>query len=150
MKLCVCVCVCGEGICAKKDCVVFYCVAYSLQNLAITFGQFISYLVDAAFLDVYGTWRWMLVSMHIGRVLLEFNLRCFNMYIQGLAVVPAVIQLIGVVFLLPESPVWLMANEKVDVARSVIEKMAGDRIEADEAFEDAQRTLEQMVFRSVV
>ena len=47
--------------------------------------------------------------------------------------------------MLPESPVWLMANDRVDEARRVIATMTANQHEADEAFSDAEQTLEKMV-----
>ncbi|KAJ8642621.1 hypothetical protein MRB53_004369 [Persea americana] len=60
--------------------------------LMITGGQFLSYLVNLAFTEVRGTWRWML----------------------GVAALPAIIQFFLMLFL-PESPRWLFLkqNERV-------------------------------------
>ncbi|CAI0467492.1 unnamed protein product [Linum tenue] len=56
----------------------------STNNLLITFGQFLSYLLNLAFTKVPGTWRWML----------------------GAAGLPALLQFLLIIFL-PESPRWL-------------------------------------------
>lgn len=56
----------------------------SLNQLAITIGIVLSYVIDFSFADT-GNWRWML----------------------GLGVIPAVILFIGALFL-PESPRWLV------------------------------------------
>ncbi|KAG9142990.1 hypothetical protein Leryth_006261 [Lithospermum erythrorhizon] len=67
--------------------------------LMITGGQFLSYLVNIAFTQVPGTWRWML----------------------GVAGVPAVLQFCLMLFL-PESPRWLyikVENNK-DKAKAVV------------------------------
>ncbi|KAJ6419117.1 hypothetical protein OIU84_029261 [Salix udensis] len=62
----------------------------STNVLMITGGQFLSYLVNLAFTEVPGTWRWML----------------------GVAGVPAVVQFC-IMLCLPESPRWLfMKNDK--------------------------------------
>ncbi|KNA22965.1 hypothetical protein SOVF_029090 [Spinacia oleracea] len=62
----------------------------STNVLMITGGQFLSYLVNLAFTEVPGTWRWML----------------------GVSAVPAIVQFIAMLFL-PESPRWLyMKGEK--------------------------------------
>jgi SP family myo-inositol transporter-like MFS transporter 13 len=53
----------------------------SSQSLCITGGQFISYLIDSAFAEVDGGWRWMV----------------------GMSAFPALVQLIGM-WRLPESP----------------------------------------------
>ncbi|KAH9727711.1 Inositol transporter 1 [Citrus sinensis] len=56
----------------------------STNVLMITSGQFLSYLVNLAFTEVPGTWRWML----------------------GVSAVPAIIQFVLMLFM-PESPRWL-------------------------------------------
>ncbi len=68
----------------------------SLNQLAITLGIVVSYLVDYAFAGIDG-WRWML----------------------GLAVIPG-IALIAGMLLLPESPRWLVGQGRVDAARAVL------------------------------
>ncbi|CAI0551356.1 unnamed protein product [Linum tenue] len=60
----------------------------STNNLLITFGQFLSYLLNLAFTKVPGTWRWML----------------------GAAGLPALLQFLLIIFL-PESPRWLFRKE---------------------------------------
>lgn len=71
----------------------------SLNQLAITVGIVISYLVDFAFAPS-GGWRWML----------------------GLAVVPSIILGIGM-YLMPSSPRWLYSKGRIDKARSVLERI---------------------------
>ncbi|MCZ3366429.1 MULTISPECIES: sugar porter family MFS transporter [Methanobacterium] len=71
----------------------------SLNQLAITVGIVISYLVDFAFAPS-GGWRWML----------------------GLAVVPSIILGIGM-YLMPPSPRWLYSKGRIDKARSVLERI---------------------------
>jgi MFS transporter, SP family, galactose:H+ symporter len=71
----------------------------SLNQLAITVGIVISYLVDFA-LAPSGGWRWML----------------------GLAVVPSLILGIGM-YLMPSSPRWLYSKGRIDKARSVLERI---------------------------
>ncbi|KAM0024964.1 putative major facilitator, sugar transporter, major facilitator superfamily [Helianthus debilis subsp. tardiflorus] len=61
----------------------------STNVLMITGGQFLSYLVNLAFTEVPGTWRWML----------------------GVAAVPAIVQFL-LMLLLPESPRWLYMKSK--------------------------------------
>ncbi|MFE7083585.1 sugar porter family MFS transporter [Priestia megaterium] len=68
----------------------------SLNQLMITIGILASYLVNYAFASIEG-WRWMV----------------------GLAVVPAVILMIGVAFM-PESPRWLLKNRREEDARRVL------------------------------
>ncbi|MBK0867500.1 sugar porter family MFS transporter [Saccharopolyspora sp. HNM0986] len=66
----------------------------SMNQLMITIGIFVSYLVGYAFAEMQG-WRWML----------------------GLAAVPSLAMLIGLLFL-GESPRWLLARGRTDEARA--------------------------------
>ena len=68
----------------------------SLNQLMITIGILSSYLVNYAFAGMEG-WRWMV----------------------GLAVVPSVILMIGVLFM-PESPRWLLEHRGEEAARKVM------------------------------
>ncbi|GAA0169955.1 transporter [Lithospermum erythrorhizon] len=72
----------------------------STNALLITFGQFVSYLINLGFTRVKGTWRWML----------------------GIAGLPALIQFF-LMMALPESPRWLYQHGKVSEARYIIEKI---------------------------
>lgn len=72
----------------------------STNVLMITGGQFLSYLVNLAFTEVPGTWRWML----------------------GASGVPAVIQFFFMLFL-PESPRWLYLKKDKSEAISVLSKI---------------------------
>ena len=69
----------------------------SLNQVCVTVGILASYLVDFAFADVAGTWRWML----------------------GLGAVPGLALGIGMA-LLPESPRWLAGQERWDEVRDVL------------------------------
>ncbi|XP_057431864.1 inositol transporter 1-like isoform X1 [Lotus japonicus] len=69
----------------------------STNVLMITGGQFLSYLINLAFTEVPGTWRWML----------------------GVAGLPAVIQFCVMLFL-PESPRWLFLKNRKEEAISVL------------------------------
>ncbi len=71
----------------------------SLNQLAITIGIVVSYLVDLYFATT-GAWRWML----------------------GVAVVPSIILGIGMYFM-PYSPRWLISKGWIDRARDVLEKI---------------------------
>ena len=73
----------------------------SLFQLAITVGILLAYVVDYAFAAIQG-WRWMF----------------------GLAVVPAAIFGLGMVFL-PESPRWLAAHGQIDRARAMLARIRG-------------------------
>lgn len=72
----------------------------STNVLMITGGQFLSYLVNLAFTEVPGTWRWML----------------------GVSGVPAIIQFTFMLFL-PESPRWLYMKKDKAEAISVLSKI---------------------------
>ncbi|GAB1603581.1 proton myo-inositol cotransporter-like [Argonauta hians] len=69
----------------------------TLNNFFITGGQFVASVVDGLFSCVPAGWRYML----------------------GLAGIPAVIQLIGFIFL-PESPRWLVSKGRIDEASTVL------------------------------
>ena len=73
----------------------------SLFQLAITVGILLAYVVDYAFAAIQG-WRWMF----------------------GLAVVPAAIFGLGMVFL-PESPRWLAAHGHMDRAHAMLARIRG-------------------------
>lgn len=72
----------------------------STNGILITGGQFLSYLINLAFTHAPGTWRWML----------------------GVAGLPALVQFILMLFL-PESPRWLYRKNKIDEARSILDKI---------------------------
>ncbi|KAL3366962.1 hypothetical protein AABB24_011602 [Solanum stoloniferum] len=72
----------------------------STNVLMITGGQFLSYLVNLAFTEIPGTWRWML----------------------GVAGVPAAIQFVLMLFL-PESPRWLYMKKDKSEAATVLAKI---------------------------
>jgi SP family galactose:H+ symporter-like MFS transporter len=73
----------------------------SLNQLAITVGIVLSYLVDFALAGIQG-WRWMF----------------------GLAIIPAAILGMGM-FFMPDSPRWLMKHDESDKARDVLRRIRG-------------------------
>src|ERR1700732_579602 len=73
----------------------------SLFQLAITVGILLAYLVDYAFALIQG-WRWMF----------------------GLAIVPAAIFGLGMIFL-PESPRWLVRKGQKENARATLSRIRG-------------------------
>lgn len=88
----------------------------SLNQLAITIGIVFSYLVNYYF-SAQGRWPWML----------------------GLGVVPAVILLVGTIFL-PESPRWLVLKGWEHKARTILQRIrAGEDI--TEEFDEIQQTV---------
>ncbi|KAL4345708.1 hypothetical protein AHAS_Ahas11G0305400 [Arachis hypogaea] len=80
-----------------------------INGLLITFGQFLSYLINLAFTTTPGTWRWML----------------------GVAGLPAVVQFV-LMLTLPESPRWLYNQGKENESRKILEKIyRADEIEGE-------------------
>lgn len=73
----------------------------SVFQLAITLGILLAYVVNFA-LSSFGAWRWML----------------------GLAAVPAVILFVGM-YLVPETPRYLIKNGYMESARSVLRRSRG-------------------------
>lgn len=90
----------------------------SLNQLAITVGIVLAYLVDYAFAGIEG-WRWML----------------------GLAVIPAIILGIGIWFV-PDSPRWLMSRGSVKQAAIVLRKIRGTS-NVDYELQEIQQGLNQ-------
>lgn len=80
----------------------------SLQQFAITVGILLSYLTNYS-LSGAEAWRWML----------------------GLGTVPAVVLLAGL-FVVPESPRWLMGQHRHDEARGVLRRTRGSEEEVAE------------------
>ncbi|MBS3768887.1 MAG: sugar porter family MFS transporter [Bacteroidales bacterium] len=72
----------------------------SINQLAITVGIFVSYLVDLGFAGYEEGWRWM--------------------FLVGL--VPSLVLFIGM-FFLPETPRWLMNHKSEDDARKVLDRV---------------------------
>jgi len=80
----------------------------SFNQLAVTTGILVSYLVDFAFQGVPGNWRWML----------------------GLALVPGVALALGMLTV-PHTPRWLGQNGRDDEARDVLERLRSGDEDAD-------------------
>jgi sugar porter (SP) family MFS transporter len=72
----------------------------SLNQFCITFGILVSYLVDYAFTEVAGGWRWML----------------------GAGAVPGLVLFLGMLAL-PESPRWLAGQGRMADARLALRRM---------------------------
>jgi sugar porter (SP) family MFS transporter len=80
----------------------------SFNQLAVTTGILLSYLVNFAFQDVPGNWRWML----------------------GIAAIPGAALAIGMLTV-PHTPRWLMQVGREDDARKVLERLREGDEEAD-------------------
>lgn len=72
----------------------------SLNQLAITIGILCSFLINYAFTNIDGSWRWMF----------------------GIGLAPATLLSIGMVFL-PESPRWLVMQNKLDDAIQTLKRL---------------------------
>ncbi len=72
----------------------------SFNQLAITVGISVSYVVNYLFSGVAGNWRWML----------------------GIAALPGAVLVVGMLTV-PYSPRWLVANGRVEQARSVLDRL---------------------------
>ncbi|MBA2715207.1 MAG: sugar porter family MFS transporter [Rubrobacteraceae bacterium] len=86
----------------------------SVFQLAITLGILLAYLVNFALAGAEA-WRWML----------------------GLAAVPAAVLFVGM-YLVPETPRWLIKNDYMDAARAVLRRSRG-RQDVEEEIEEIQR-----------
>ncbi|CAK8578347.1 unnamed protein product [Lathyrus sativus] len=89
----------------------------SLNGFLITGGQFLSYLINLAFTNAPGTWRWML----------------------GVAAVPALLQF-ALMIMLPESPRWLFRKGREEEAKAILK-----RIYPPQEAEDEINTLKESV-----
>jgi sugar porter (SP) family MFS transporter len=94
----------------------------SFNQLAVTCGILIAYLVDFALKGVDNNWRWML----------------------GVAVIPGAALAVGMLTV-PHTPRWLMGRGREDEARGVLEKLRSDDPDADidqeiEDIKEADRT----------
>lgn len=72
----------------------------SLNQLAITIGILCSFLINYAFNNIDGTWRFMF----------------------GIGLLPAIFLSIGMIFL-PESPRWLVKQNKINEAVDILKKL---------------------------
>jgi sugar porter (SP) family MFS transporter len=80
----------------------------SFNQLAVTSGILISYLVDSAFAHVPGTWRWML----------------------GIAVIPGAALAVGMLTV-PHTPRWLVSRGQEDEAHEVLDRLREGDDDAD-------------------
>ena len=91
----------------------------TVNNLSITGGQLIAALVCALLANVNDGWRWML----------------------GLAAGPAILQLFGFIFVLPESPRYLLEAGKTYAARETLQRIRGCPV--DDELEYMERNIRQ-------
>lgn len=74
----------------------------SLNQLAITIGILVAYLVDMAFVHTHDTWRWMF----------------------GFGIIPAAFLFFGMLFL-PRSPRWLVSVGNITKAKETLKRIRG-------------------------
>jgi sugar porter (SP) family MFS transporter len=86
----------------------------SFNQLMITTGILVAYIVDFALKGVSNNWRWML----------------------GLGAIPGIALAVGMV-LLPESPRWLVERDREDEARDVLRRVRTDD-DVDEEIQEIQ------------
>ena len=91
----------------------------TVNNLSITGGQLLAALIDGAFSKVPGGWRWML----------------------GLAVIPAVVQFFGFIFLMPESPRYMIEHQTYYEAKEVLMKIRSEE-DVDDELDEMQREVD--------
>ncbi|GGY26739.1 MFS transporter [Rhodanobacter panaciterrae] len=89
----------------------------SLYQLMITIGILVAFLSDTAF-SYSGNWRWML----------------------GIIAIPGILFLLGL-FLLPDSPRWLMMRGRKQEATDVLNKLRGDAGHAAREVADIEEQL---------
>jgi sugar porter (SP) family MFS transporter len=89
----------------------------SFNQLAITSGILLAYIVDFAFKGLPGEWRWML----------------------GVAAIPGAVLAIGMLTV-PKTPRWLVMNHQEDEARDVLERLreGDDEADVDEEVRDIE------------
>ncbi|NOZ23244.1 MAG: sugar porter family MFS transporter [Planctomycetes bacterium] len=90
----------------------------SLNQLMITIGIMVAYVVDDAF-SGGASWRWMF----------------------GLGAVPAMVLMVGMIFL-PPSPRWLVSRKDLDKARAVLSRVRGGG-DVEEELRAVQGTMDQ-------
>ncbi len=89
----------------------------TLNQLAITIGILCSYLINYAFTNIDGSWRWMF----------------------GIGFVPALLLSLGMI-VLPESPRWLVKQNQSDKAKRILQQLrCTDNVSEEMA--DIQRSL---------
>lgn len=90
----------------------------TLNQLAITIGILFSYIINYAFTNIDGSWRWMF----------------------GIGFVPALLLGLGMMFL-PESPRWLVKQNRPQEARNILRQLRKTQ-DIEEEVTDIQRSLQ--------
>ncbi len=100
----------------------------TINQLYISIGIFISYGVDLLFSDLGSGWRWML----------------------GLGALPALILFVGM-WILPESPRWLIRQGLIDRAKSALQYLRSTALVAEEleSLQQGNANTEPMALRSL-
>jgi len=99
----------------------------TLNQLAITIGILFSYLINYAFTNIDGSWRWMF----------------------GIGFIPALLLSVGML-VLPESPRWLVKQNQPDKARKILQQLRKTD-DVQEEMQDIQKSLklEHTPFREI-
>jgi sugar porter (SP) family MFS transporter len=92
----------------------------SFNQLMITSGIFIAYLVDYFFKDVTNNWRWML----------------------ALGALPGIALTIGML-IVPHTPRWLLQQGREEAARAVLKRTRDDQSQIDDEVDDVKKITEQ-------
>jgi len=89
----------------------------SLNQLAITLGILCSYIINYIFTNIEGSWRWMF----------------------SIGLVPAILLALGM-FFLPESPRWLIKQNKIDKATQTLKRLRNTQ-HVNQEITDIQKSL---------
>ncbi|MFC6707054.1 sugar porter family MFS transporter [Flexivirga alba] len=97
----------------------------TLNQLMITIGIMVAYLVNLAFSSVQ-SWRGMF----------------------AVGAIPAIVILLGALIMIPESPAWLLTNDHTDKAQKVYRRIAGDEDGGQQLLEARQQEMEEEQHKS--
>ncbi len=108
----------------------------SLYQLAITLGILVSYLTNAALLQYAGS-----NALNAGSFMHFYMVQEVWRAMLGSNIIPAILFFILLLFV-PESPRWLVKENKTDAAKTVLERINGDENGTTE-LNDIQKTIVQ-------